>query len=134
MTTTNDMVASLMSNIPQITSCGVLDLETSKWRRLVHGRSDPEELLDFVALSVKKIFGGDRVKTIKTLLDEHSTNRPRQREFEEVILRSTNFLHVFLRLHHEPGTALCAVVSGDVKLGIVLNLMRTAIDRAAGPP
>ncbi len=90
--------------------------------------------LDFVASSVKEIFDGDMVRTIKTLIEEHSPNEQHRGQLEEVILRSTSFLHLFLRLQYEPGKVLCVVASQDARLGMILSLVRATVDQTISAP
>jgi len=121
------LVSKVNVALPGLVACGVVDLDSGDWLELETGGSHPVDFLAYLAKACQSYFEGDNVKTIRAVLDGASPDRVVERQMNEIIMRSTNTLHVMVRLEKDPRRVLAVVTSADLKLGLILSTVRSVL-------
>lgn len=123
----NTIISRCMQDVPKILACGVVDMGTGMLLGVKTVDSHPQEVLDLVAAATKDLFEGDNVTTIEKTFKRVRGVKTDDRYFQEIIVTSTNLIHLFARLKSNQSAVLVAVCRGDVNLGLVIAKARPII-------
>lgn len=113
-----------METISGIVAAALVDLRTGSFLDLDSTGRHPKEFVAYLATTTASYFEGDAVRTIATVLDEAAPKKKVERQIDEIIMRSSGFLHVMVRLENDPATVFAVVTSRGAKLGLVLTAVR----------
>ncbi len=119
------IVKGLMTDVPKAVAAGVVDMGTGMLLHVSTVESHPQEVLDLVSAATKDLFEGDNVTTIENTFKKVRGVDGDERYFQEIIVTSTNLLHVFARLKSMPTVVAIVVCRVDANLGAVLMKTRS---------
>jgi hypothetical protein len=114
-----------MSDVPKSVAAGVVDMTTGMLLGVKTVDSHPQEVLDLVAAATKDLFEGDNVTNIENTFKRVRGVETTERYFKEIIVLSTNLVHVFARLKQSQSSVLVVVCRGDTNLGLALMKVRS---------
>lgn len=113
-----------MKDVPKAVAAGVVDMSTGMLLGVKTVDSHPQEVLDLVAAATKDLFEGDNVTTIEDTFKRMRGVTTDERYFKEIIVMSTNLLHVFARIKSMQSMILTVVCRADTNLGLALMKTR----------
>ncbi len=113
-----------MGEIPKIVAVGVVDMSTGMLLGVKTVDSHPQEVLDLVSAATKDLFEGDNVTAIENTFKHLRGVENTERYFKEIIVMSTNLVHIFARLKSMESAIIVAVCRKDMNLGLGLMKMR----------
>lgn len=113
-----------MGEIPKTVAAGVVDMATGMLLGVKTVDSHPQEVLDLVSAATKDLFEGDNVTAIENTFKRVRGVQTTERYFKEIIVMSTNLVHIFARLARSPATVVVAVCRADTNLGLALMKAR----------
>ena len=82
-------------------------------------------VLDLVSAATKDLFEGDNVTAIENTFKRIRGVQTNERYFKEIVVLSTNLVHVFARLKSMQSMVVVAVGRSDANLGLALMKMRS---------
>ena len=95
---------------------------------MVRWDSHPQEVLDLVAAATTDLFQGQSVVAIEKLFRR---SRGQQEDgthyFNEIIVFSSNLIHVFMRCKKQPSHSVVFVCRASANVGMVLAKSRVAL-------
>ncbi len=118
--------SAIISDVPKAVAAGVIDMSSGMLLDVKTTDSHPSEVLDILAAATKDLFEGDMVTEIEDMFKKSRGEEDiKYHYFKEVIVNSTNLIHVFLRVPSNEGIVLTAVCRASANLGLVLTKMRS---------
>lgn len=118
------IVKSLVSDVPKAVAAGVVDMGTGMLLHVSTIESHPQEVLDLVAAATKDLFEGDNVTMIEDTFKKIRGVESDERYFKEIIVTSTNLLHIFARIASSPSVVAIVICRVDANLGAALMKAR----------
>lgn len=112
-----------MAEVPKAVAAGIVDMSTGMLLGVKTVDSHPQEVLDLVSAATKDLFEGDNVTNIENTFKKIRGVDTSERYFKEIIVMSTNLVHLFARLKSNQSVVLVIVCRTDMNLG--LGLMKT---------
>ena len=112
-----------MKEVPKAVAAGVVDMSTGMLLGVKTVDSHPQEVLDLVSAATKDLFEGDNVTAIENTFKRIRGVETSERYFKEIIVMSTNLVHIFARLKNMSSVVLVVVARADMNLG--LGMMKT---------
>lgn len=120
-------LAQAQSDIPECVATGYVDMASGMLLGVKTVDSHPGEVLDLVAAATGDLFQGKNVTEIEKLFDKSRGIQGRTSHyFNEIVVFSTNLLHVFIRSKKNPSQASVFVCRGSANVGMVLVRSRAA--------
>ena len=123
-------LATAQSNIPECVAAGYVDMVSGLLLGVKTVDSHPSEVLDLVAAATGDLFQGRNVLEIERHFDKARgiQNRAANHHyFNEIVVFSTNLIHIFLRSKKNPDHAAVFVSRVSANLGMTLVKSRTAM-------
>jgi len=114
-----------MKEVPKAVACGVVDMSTGMLLGVKTVDSHPQEVLDLVSAATKDLFEGDNVTTIEDTFKRIRGVQTNERYFKEIVVMSTNLVHIFARLKNMQSVVVVVVCREDTNLGLGLMKMRS---------
>lgn len=118
------ILIKVMKEVPKAVACGVVDMGSGMLLGVKTIDSHPQEVLDLVSAATKDLFEGDNVRAIEDLFKRTRGIQSNERYFKEILVMSTNLLHIFARLRTMPSIVIVVVAREDANLGLALMKMR----------
>lgn len=118
------ILAKTMKEVPKAVAAGIVDMATGMLLGVKTVDSHPQEVLDLVAAATKDLFEGDNVTAIEDTFKRVRGVESTERYFKEIIVTSTNLLHVFARIKSMPQMVVVVVCRADANLGLALMKVR----------
>lgn len=118
------ILTKTMKDVPKAVAAGVVDMGTGMLLGVKTVDSHPQEVLDLVAAATKDLFEGDNVTQIEDTFKRVRGVTTDERYFKEIVVMSTNLVHVFARLKQHQSTVITVVCRSDTNLGLALVKMR----------
>lgn len=118
------IIKSCLQEVPKAVAAGVVDMGSGMLLAVKTVDSHPQEVLDLVAAGTKDLFEGDNTTAIENMFKKVRGVSNNDRYFREVIVTSTNLIHVFGRLKTRESIVAVVIVRGDANLGLVLSKTR----------
>ena len=119
------ILVKTMKDIPKAVAAGVVDMSTGMLLGVKTIDSHPQEVLDLVSAATKDLFEGDNVTTIEETFKRVRGVETNERYFKEIIVMSTNLVHIFARLKSMQSMVVVVVCRADTNLGLGLMKMRS---------
>ncbi len=113
-----------MKDVPKAVATGIVDMSTGMLLGVKTVDSHPQEVLDLVAAATKDMFEGDNVTAIEDSFKRMRGVDTNERYFKEMIVMSTNLVHVFARLKSMQSIITVVVCRADTNLGLALMKTR----------
>ena len=117
------ILTKTMNEVPKAVAAGVVDMSTGMLLGVKTVDSHPQEVLDLVSAATKDLFEGDNVTTIENTFKRVRGVQTSERYFKEIIVMSSNLVHIFARLKSMESVVVVVVCRTDMNLG--LGLMKT---------
>jgi hypothetical protein len=118
------ILTKTMSDVPKAVAGGVVDMSTGMLLGVKTVDEHPSEVLDLVSAATKDLFEGDNVTAIEDAFKAARGVKSDERYFKEIVVMSTNLVHVFARLKSMQSIVLVVVCRGDTNIGLALMKMR----------
>lgn len=116
------------ASIPECVASGFVDMSTGMLLGVKTVDSHPGEVLDLVAAATSDLFQGRNVVEIEKLFDRSRGITDRKSHyFQEIIVFSTNLLHVFLRSKKDENHVAVFVTRASANIGMVIVRSRAAM-------
>lgn len=122
-------LASAQGEIPECVAAGYVDMESGLLLGVKTVDSHPSEVLDLVAAATGDLFQGKNVVEIEKLFDRSRgiSRVSGSHYFNEIVVFSTNLIHVFVRSKKKPNHAAVFVTRISANIGMVLVRSRGAM-------
>lgn len=121
-------LADAQASIPECVASGYVDMASGMLLGVKTVDSHPAEVLDLVAAATGDLFQGRNVVEIENLFDKSRGITGRQSHyFQEIVVFSTNLIHVFERSKKEPNHVGVFVARISANIGMVLVRSRSAM-------
>jgi hypothetical protein len=118
------ILVKTMADVPKAVAAGVVDMSTGMLLGVKTVDSHPHEVLDLVAAATKDLFEGDNVTAIENTFKRVRGVQTSERYFKEIMVMSTNLLHIFARLKRYEAAVVVVVCRADTNIGLALMKMR----------
>ena len=120
-------LSTAQSEIPECVAAGYVDLASGLLLGVKTVDSHPGEVLDLVAAATGDLFQGKNVTEIERLFDKSRGIQGRNHHyFNEIVVFSTNLIHVFVRSKKNPDHVSVFVTRISANVGMVLVRSRAA--------
>lgn len=121
-------LAAAQAEIPECVATGYVDMVSGLLLGVKTVDSHPGEVLDLVAAATGDLFQGKNVTEIERLFDKSRGIEGRQHHyFNEIVVFSTNLIHVFVRSKRSPNQAGVFITRNSANIGMVLVKSRAAM-------
>ncbi|PJJ99843.1 hypothetical protein CO615_03100 [Lysobacteraceae bacterium NML75-0749] len=124
-------LATAQADVPECVATGYVDMESGLLLGVKTVDSHPSEVLDLVAAATGDLFQGKNVVEIEKLFDKArgiTTRDANNHYFKEIVVFSTNLIHVFIRSKKHPGQAAVFVCRASANIGMVIVRSRSAMN------
>lgn len=120
-------LSQAQADIPECVATGYVDMVSGLLLGVKTVDSHPGEVLDLVAAATGDLFQGRNVTEIEKLFDKSRGITGRNHHyFNEIVVFSTNLIHVFIRSKKHPEHAVVFVTRVSANIGMVLVRSRAA--------
>ena len=119
------ILTKTMKEVPKAIAAGVVDMSTGMLLGVKTVDSHPQEVLDLVSAATKDMFEGDNVTMIEDTFKRARGVQTSERYFKEIIVLSTNLVHVFARLKSMQSIVCVVICRADTNLGLALMKTRS---------
>ena len=113
-----------MSQVPECVAAGYVDMSTGMLLSVKTVDSHPSEVLDLVSAATADLFQGTNVVAIEKMFKKSRGTTDNMHYFQEILVFSTNLLHVFLRGKKHHDHAVVFVCRGNANIGMVIAKAR----------
>jgi hypothetical protein len=121
-------LSAAQAEIPECVATGYVDMVSGLLLGVKTIDSHPGEVLDLVAAATGDLFQGKNVIEIEKLFDKARGIEGRNHHyFNEILVFSTNLIHVFLRSKKNPNHAAVFITRISANIGMVLVKSRSAM-------
>lgn len=128
--TLDSILDELQKSVPDCVAAGVVDLESSKLLSVTTANSHPSEVLDLVAAATGELFKSEKVRQVERALRQAPSVGEGARDcFNEVLVTSEDFLHLFRRCAQRRDIVLVTVCRRKANIGVTLNRTRMLAPR-----
>ena len=115
-------------SIPECMATGYVDMVSGMLLGVKTVDSHPSEVLDLVAAATGDLFQGKNVVEIEKLFDKsRGITGDHAHYFNEIVVFSTNLIHVFIRSKKDPSQAGVFITRISANVGMVLVKSRAAM-------
>lgn len=122
------VLAAAQAEIPECVATGYVDMVSGLLLGVKTVDSHPGEVLDLVAAATGDLFQGKNVTEIERLFDKSRGIEGRNHHyFNEIVVFSTNLIHVFVRSKRNPSQAGVFITRNSANIGMVLVKSRAAM-------
>ena len=123
----DNALSTAQSEIPECVAAGYVDMASGLLLGVKTVDSHPGEVLDLVAAATGDLFQGKNVTEIERLFDKSRGIQGRNHHyFNEIVVFSTNLIHVFVRSKKNPDHVSVFVTRISANVGMVLVRSRAA--------
>lgn len=123
----DECCSAVINTVPKALAAGVVDMGTGMLLDVKTTDSHPSEVLDMVAAATKDLFEGETVTEVENTFRKIRGDKNTGRYFKEIIVNSTNLIHVFIRIPSAENIVVTVVCRIDANLGMVLTKARTVV-------
>lgn len=128
MSKLDQAIAQAQSSVPDCIAVGCVDVDSGLLMGVKTLDSHPREVLDLVAAATADLFQGPNVLAIESIFKKTRGVTSADHYFQEVIINSTNLIHVFARTKKVPNFIAIFVCKNTANIGMVLAKSRLATD------
>jgi hypothetical protein len=122
-------LATAQAQVPECVAAGYVDMASGLLLAIKTVDSHPAEVIDLVAAATGDLFQGKNIVEIEQLFKKSRglPEDPNSHYFNEIVVFSTNLIHVFLRSRRYPTHAAVFVARASANVGMVLVKTRAAL-------
>lgn len=118
------------TDIPECVAAGYVDMVSGMLLGVKTVDSHPSEILDLVAAATGDLFQGKTVLEIERLFDKsRGITASHNHYFKEIVVFSSNLIHVFCRSKKNPSHAGVFVTRASANVGMVIVRSRSAMEK-----
>ena len=120
------VIAETQRNVPDCLAVGLVDMTTGMLLDVKTVDSHPQSVLDLVAAATSDIYQGPNVTEIENAF-KRARGLPENdgtHYFQDIIITSTNLLHVFLRSKSNQNIVMVVVCRKSANMGMVISKSR----------
>lgn len=118
---------SAQSQVPDCIASGYVDMSTGTLMAVRTLDSHPQEVLDLIAATTADLFQGPNVQAIENMFNRSRGTTSSEHYFKEMLVFSSNLLHIFLRGKRHPDHVLVLVCHATANVGSVLTKGRQVL-------
>lgn len=119
---------SAQGQIPECVAVGYVDMSTGMLLGVKTIDSHPSEVLDLVSAATADLFQGTNVLAIEKVFKRaRGQHNSQEHYFQEIVVFSTNMLHMFMRGKRNSNHAMIAVCRSNANIGMVIAKSRMAL-------
>ncbi|HEX7816723.1 hypothetical protein [Dyella sp.] len=123
----NKALTEAQSSIPECVASGYVDMSTGLLLGVKTVDNHPSQVLELVAAATGDLFQGRTVMEVERLFDQSRGISERSGHyFKEIIVTSTNLIHVFMRCERNRDHVAVFVCRISANIGMVLAKARLA--------
>ena len=127
MSPLDNVLQKAVTSVPDCVATGFIDLASGMLLGVKTVDSHPQEVIELLAAATADLFQGPNVVAIEQLFRRaRGVSEDGQHYFQEIIVNSTNLIHVFLRGRRQQQVAVFVCRKG-ANLGMVLAKARMAM-------
>lgn len=115
------------SQVPECVAVGVVDTDSGLLLDVKTVDSHPSAVLDLVAAATADLFQGPNVVAIENAFKAARGVTSSEHYFREIIVNSTNLIHVFLRMAKKEHQVVVFVCRNTANIGMALAKARLAL-------
>lgn len=128
MSKLDNALAAVQAQLPECVASGYVDMSTGMLLGVKTVDSHPREVLNLVAAATADLFQGPSVMAIEKLFRRsRGVAEDSSHYFEEILVFSTNLLHLFVRSKKQPQHAIVFVCRKSANVGMVIAKGRLAM-------
>lgn len=116
-----------IQTIPECVAAGYVDIESGLLLGAKTTESHPSEVLDLVAAATSDLYQGKTVVEIENIFKKRRGDKSELHYFQEIVVYSTNLLHVFVRGQKYPGHVAVFVCRRSANIGMALTKGRMSV-------
>lgn len=131
MSSIDQAISQAQGMVPDCLAVGCVDVESGFLMGVKTVDSHPREVLDLVAAATADLFQGPNVMAIEALFKKSRGVNTADHYFQEIIVNSTNLIHIFARTKKNPNFIVVFVCRNTVNIGMALAKSRLAIEEVA---
>lgn len=121
-------LAKSQSQVPECVAAGYVDMGTGMLLGVKTVDSHPQDVLDLVSAATADLFQGPNVTSIEKLFRKaRGQSEDGSHYFQEIVVFSSNLIHVFLRCKKFPSQAVVFVCRASANVGMVLVKSRQSL-------
>lgn len=121
-------LADAQTQVPECVAAGYVDMVSGMLLGVKTVDSHPNEVLDLVAATTGDLFQGKNVTAIEQLFNKtRGLPDSNPHYFNEIVVFSTNLIHIFARSKRNPDHAAVFVSRISANIGMVLVKARAAL-------
>ncbi|GAB4452618.1 MAG: hypothetical protein OHK0029_03860 [Armatimonadaceae bacterium] len=121
-------LANAQSAVIECLAVGYVDIESGLLLGVKTVDKHPAEVLDLVAAATADIYQGPNVMAIEDIFKRRRGDRSEEHYFQDIIVMSTNLIHVFLRGKKHPNHVAVFVCKESASIGMVLSKARVSLN------
>lgn len=121
------VIQDVQNTVPECVAVGVVDVDSGLLLDVKTVDSHPSEVLDLVAAATGDLFQGPNVAAIETHFKKARGVTSADHYFQEIIVNSTNLIHVFLRMKKKQSQVAVFVCRNTANIGMVLSKARLGL-------
>ena len=128
MSSIDQAISQAQGMVPDCLAVGCVDVDSGFLMGVKTVDSHPREVLDLVAAATADLFQGPNVMAIEGLFKKLRGVTSTEHYFQEIIVNSTNLIHVFSRTKRNPNFIAVFVCRNTANIGMVLAKSRLATE------
>lgn len=127
MTDLNNALQAAVASVPECIAAGYIDLSSGMLLGIQSVDSHPFEVVELLAAATADLYHGTNVTLIESIFKKaRGLKEDGHHYFQEFIINSDNFIHVFVRGKNEEQVA-CFVCRRSANLGMAITKARATM-------
>lgn len=120
-----------METIPECLAAGYIDMTSGMLLGVQSSPEQPQDVLEALAAATADLFQGRSISEIEAQFSASRTDGMQDVYFQEIIVFSADFLHLFLRTDSYPDHVICYVCDQAANPGLVLAKAKMTLGQVA---
>jgi hypothetical protein len=122
-----NLVEACRRDVPDCIAAGVVDLSTGRMLHSDTADGHPSEVLEVLAAATVDLFQGRATRRVEGVWRQRRGVVDEGHYFEEILVHSTNLVHLFVRSRSRADLAVGIVCAKGVKVGILFAQARAIV-------
>lgn len=123
----NNALKAFRRDVPEYLASGVVDLSTGMLLDADTLDDHPRDILDMLAAACADMFQGRTVTQVEQMWREQRGVADEGHYFQEILIYSTNLVHLFMRSPSNPELVAAVVCRRNVNIGMLFAQARQAM-------
>jgi hypothetical protein len=121
------LVEACRQDVPDCIGAGVVDLSTGMMLDSDTVDDHPGEVLEILAAATVDMFQGRAVREVEQMWKSRRGDSDDRHSFQEILINSTNLVHLFIRSRRYSDIAVTVVCRNTVKVGLLFAQARRIV-------